>query len=323
MTFPFDPANASLWLMCAIATPMVVPGSLAAWHAAVRPCSLPMSASPVVVGLALAWGQGAHLPLWPSLAALAAAVLMQVVTNLQNDLGYTERGGESAGMRHGLPRATARGWLSRGVVRGAIVATAALATALGLALALWRGWPVIAIGVASLLAALAYMAGPRPIAYTCWGEATVLVFFGPVAVCGTAWLLTGEFGLADLFAGIALGSVAGAALGVNNHRDRAHDALAGRRTFAVLHGHAASLRLIGWLLAGGFVALIPVAWLSGHAAALVALVFAPHAWTLWREIAAAGEDPAPLTPLLLRTFALVPQMAFLLSAGLVVDRLLF
>jgi hypothetical protein len=65
---------------------------------------------------------------------------------------------------------------------------------LGLALVAWRGWPVLAIGTASLLAALAYMGGPRPIAYTPFGELTVFVFFGLVAVMGTDWVLTGSVG---------------------------------------------------------------------------------------------------------------------------------
>lgn len=316
-----DSALASLGLVCAIAQPMVVPGSWAAWHAALRPASLPMSASPVVVGLALAWSGGMPIPIGPALAALAVAILMQVVTNLQNDLGYTERGAESVGQRHGLPRATARGWLSRRAVRAAIVAAAAVATALGLALALWRGWPVVVIGAASLAAALAYMAGPRPIAYSCWGEATVLTFFGPVAVCGTTWLLTGSFGAADLCAGLSLGSFAAAALGVNNHRDREHDALAGRRTFAVRFGARASHQFIGAWLVAGFLALLPVAWLAGRVAALAPLALAPHAWRLWREIGAAKE-PAPLTPLLLRTFALMPLAAGLLVAGLASGRLM-
>jgi hypothetical protein len=100
---------------------------------------------------------------------------------------------------------------------------ALVATALGLALVAYRGWPVLAIGVASMVAALAYMGGPRPIAYTPFGELTVFVFFGLVAVMGTDWVLTGTVGTVSVLAAVAMGGLAAAALAVNNHRDLAHD----------------------------------------------------------------------------------------------------
>ena len=87
------------------------PGSLAAWPIAIRPKTLWIATIPVIVATGLAWTMARAFSAWIALVALAAAVLMQVVSNLQNDVGYTQRGAETGG-RIGLPRATANGWLA-------------------------------------------------------------------------------------------------------------------------------------------------------------------------------------------------------------------
>ena len=134
---------------------MIRSGSTQAWAVAVRPRSLLVAISPVLVGSALGFARTGGLDPVAALLVFGAALLMQVITNMQNDVGYTVRGGDRSGTRTGLPRATANGWLSVRDVRRAIVLCALLATCLGLALVAYRGWPVLAIGVASLLAALA------------------------------------------------------------------------------------------------------------------------------------------------------------------------
>lgn len=289
-------------------------GSLQAWSAAVRPKSLPVALSPVLVGGALGFARSGHVDLVAALLVLAAALLMQVVTNLQNDVGYTVRGGERSGTRTGLPRATANGWLSVHQVRTSIVAVAGVATTIGVALVAWRGWPVLAIGTASLLAALAYMGGPRPIAYTPFGELTVFVFFGLVAVMGTDWVLTGHVGLVSLLASVAIGALAAAALAVNNHRDIAHDRQVGRRTFAVIFGEAGSRRLFGALLLLAFVLLPAMSFVGRAWGMLLPLLLAPAAWKLHRALAACPGGTA-FNEVLFATFRLELQFAALLAAG--------
>ena len=68
------------------------PGSWAAWRIALRPTSLWIATVPVLVATCLAWSLAAAFDPAIALIALAASVLMQVVTNLQNDVGFTERG---------------------------------------------------------------------------------------------------------------------------------------------------------------------------------------------------------------------------------------
>jgi 1,4-dihydroxy-2-naphthoate polyprenyltransferase len=295
-------------------------GSPAAWIAAVRPNSLLVAVSPVLVGAALGWLRTGALDWTVAAIILAAALLVQVVTNLQNDVGYTVRGGESSGTRIGLPRATAKGWLRVRTVRWAIVWVVLVATVLGLWLVALRGWPVLAIGASSMLAALAYMGGPRPIAYTPWGEATVFVFFGLVAVMGTDWVLTGEIGAATAVASVAVGGLAAAALAVNNQRDIAHDALVGRRTFAVAFGAATAQRFYAALLFVPFALMPLVAWLAGTALLLLPLLLVPSAWALWRDFLVCPPGLA-FNQVLFRTFRLELVFAVLTGCGAVLGRL--
>jgi 1,4-dihydroxy-2-naphthoate octaprenyltransferase len=299
--------------------PLVRAGSLQAWAAAVRPRSLLVAVSPVLVGAAFGYARTGAIDGWAALLVLGASLLMQVVTNLQNDVGYTVRGGERSGTRTGLPRATANGWLSVRHVRAAIVACSLLATVLGVALVAWRGWPVLAIGVASLLAALAYMGGPRPIAYTPFGEFTVFVFFGLVAVIGTDWVLTGGSSAATVLAAAAVGSLAAAALAVNNHRDIAHDRLVGRRTFAVCFGERGSQRLYATLLLVPFALLVPLALVMDSGALLLPMLSLPVAWQLQRDFVRCARG-LPFNALLFRTFRLGLWFALALAASALLAR---
>jgi 1,4-dihydroxy-2-naphthoate octaprenyltransferase len=285
-----------------------------AWLVAARPRTLLVALSPVLVGATLGFERTGTISLLAALVVLAAAVLTQIATNLQNDVGYTVRGGDRSGTRTGLPRATARGWLSVGQVRAGLVLIGTGAVALGLVLAAYRGWPVLVIGAASLSAALAYMGGPKPIAYTPFGELTVFVFFGLIAVTGTEWVLTGSVGPVTLLASAAIGSLAAAALAVNNHRDREHDRFVGRRTFAVIAGEAGSRRLFSALLMGPFF-LLPLMSVSVRAPSLLLpLVLAPMAVRLLRDFARCPPGLA-FNEILLRTFRLELWYAVLLSAG--------
>jgi 1,4-dihydroxy-2-naphthoate octaprenyltransferase len=305
-------------------TPSTLPGAVRvgswkAWAVAVRPRTLLVALSPVLVGATFGFARTGHIDAQAALLVLGAALLMQVITNMQNDVGYTVRGGDSSGTRTGLPRATANGWLSVGHVRAGIVVAAVVATALGFMLVARSGWPVLAIGCASLLASLAYMGGPKPIAYTPYGELTVFIFFGLVAVMGADWVLSGDIGKASVLASVAIGGLASAALAVNNHRDIAHDRLVGRRTFAVTFGEHGSQRLYGALLFGPF-ALVPVMAATTHEfALLLPLLLLREAWDL-RASFLRCPPGLGFNEVLFRTFRLELWFAALLCAGAVLGR---
>ena len=112
----------------------------------------------------------------------------------------------------------------------------ALAFVPGAYLVVHGGWPIVAIGLASIAAGAVYTAGPRPVAYSGWGEAFVIVFFGLVAVGGMYYLHAGTVSAAALVAGAALGLLAAAVLVVNNLRDIDSDRRIGKNTLAVRLG---------------------------------------------------------------------------------------
>jgi 1,4-dihydroxy-2-naphthoate octaprenyltransferase len=191
--------------------------------------------------------------------------------------------------------------------------------ALGLPLVAARGWPVLAMGLASLWAAVAYMGGPKPIAYTAWGELFAFVFFGLIAVLGSEYVQVGDTSTATWLAAVSMGAFAAAALGVNNHRDVAHDRTKGRRTFAVVFGADASRRLyLGNLLLP--FALAPImAWSAGTAMLLLPLLLLPMAWRLGRDFAACAPGIA-FNEILFRTFKLELAYGALVSIGAVLAR---
>lgn len=232
------------------------PGVLGAWLAFTRPKTWLLAAAPVLAALSLAWSEaGAFSPV-VALFTLTIAVLMQAVSNMENDLGYSERKAET-GNRRGLPRATTRGWISLSAARLAIRIGAVLALANTGILIWFGGWPFAVVGLASLAAAYCYMGGPKPIAYTPFGELLVLIFFGLTAVCGTYYLQTGTVTVNSALLGAALGAIASGVLAVNNYRDREHDESIGRRTLAVVLGEQNFARFIDALL------LLPYAVIAG------------------------------------------------------------
>jgi 1,4-dihydroxy-2-naphthoate octaprenyltransferase len=159
-----------------------------------------------------------------------------------------------------------------------------------------------------------------PIAYTPLGELTVFVFFGLVAVMGTDWVLTGSVGAVTLLASIAIGSLAAAALAVNNHRDIAHDRLVGRRTFAVSFGERGSRRLFAVLLLSPFAWLPVMAALAHSAWLLLPLALLPWAWQLRSDFNHCPRGTA-FNGVLFRTFRLELWFAALLSAGALLGRM--
>jgi len=186
---------------------------------------------------------------------------------------------------------------------------------------LLRGMPVLLMGLASIVAAVAYMGGPRPIAYTPTGELIVFVFFGLIAVGGTEFVLTGSTTPATWLAACAIGGLASAALALNNHRDIAHDAEVGRRTFGVCFGVPASQCLYNWALLAPFALTAALAVALASPAPLLPLVLLPLALRLRREMIACRGGSA-FTPLLVRTFKLELMFSVLLSLGFIGARAL-
>lgn len=264
------------------------PTGLRLWLMAVRPRTLTIAVAPVLVAAGLAWGLAHTLLVLPLLATLLGAVLIQAGTNLWNDVGDAVRGGDQP-MRQGPPRITALGWASPGRVRAAALISFAAAAVVGLYLAWVGGWPVVALGLASLVAGWAYSGGPKPIAYTALGEVFVLAFFGLGAVGGTVWLQLGSVPPEAVVLGLAIGLPACAVLMANNYRDLEADRLVGRRTLAIrLGAEGSKAAYAGMVLAPFAILMAPAAPDGGW----VALAAAPLAVKLVLAFASCPRGPA-------------------------------
>lgn len=221
-----------------MSTPPATVAPARAWLLASRPRTLPAALVPVVVGSALALQDGRFRPL-PALAALLAALLIQVGTNFANDLFDWEKGADSA-TRLGPTRVTSAGLLSPAAVRGGMLVAFGLAALVGLYLIAIGGWPILLIGVASILSGIAYTGGPFPLGYNGLGDLFVFLFFGFVAVMGSYYVQALAVTPLSLLVSLPVGALATAILVVNNVRDAETDRLAGKRTLAVLLGRNAA-----------------------------------------------------------------------------------
>ena len=295
---------------------IATPGPLKAWWIAARPPTLTIAITPVLVGTAFAWHEGAEIHWLAAAVALCAAVLIQIGTNLYNDVGDYERGADRAD-RLGPPRATSMGWLAAADVRRAAATSFGLAMVLGAYLVSIGGWPIFVIGLASIAAGISYTGGPRPIAYTPSGEFFVFVFFGLAATIGSSLLQTARFSWESAAGGAMIGALAAAVLVVNNYRDLESDQRVGKITLAVRIGYAATRIEYATLVLLPFAALPVLAALTGAGLwMLLPAASLPIAVRLIRDLARAPISPV-LNALLKRTARLELAFGLLLCAALV------
>ncbi len=281
---------------------------------AARPRTLSLSITPVAVGTALASTAEGRVR-WPAVvAALLGSMFIQLGTNLHNDAVDSERGGDGPD-RIGPPRVTASGLLSITLVKGGAAACFAMAALMGFYLVFVGGWPILVLGVLSILSGWAYTGGPLPVAYTPLGELFVVAFFGLGAVCGTYWLCTANLGSAPIETGLAMGLLAGAVLLVNNYRDAEADARVGRRTLAIAAGPGVTIWIYSAMMLFPF-ALLPMIGLAlprGHVwPALIAL---PMALALVRRFFREPRGPS-FNQILVQTVQMQFLFGLLLCLGL-------
>jgi 1,4-dihydroxy-2-naphthoate octaprenyltransferase len=207
----------------------------------------------VLVGSAVAIRDDAFETL-PAVAALLGALALQVGANLANDVFDFKKGADTSD-RLGPPRAAAMGWLTPRQVLAGMWAAFGFAMLMGVYLAFVTGWEVIAIGLASIAAAIAYTGGPWPFGYHGLGDFFTFIFFGVVAVCGTYFVQAEELTAFVVLASAAVGCTVTAILVVNNLRDVGTDRTAGKTTMAVLMGERATRWYFAALLLAPFLAV--------------------------------------------------------------------
>ena len=289
---------------------------LRSWLLAIRPRTLPAAVAPVLLGTAVA----AHLggfALGPAVAALLGALMLQIASNLANDIFDNEKGADQPD-RLGPTRVVSVGLLSAREVLTGLIVVLFMALCAGAYLVGVAGPAIAAVGLAAAVSAVAYTAGPFPLGYHGLGELFVFIFFGPVAVAGTAYVQLGFLPPLAWYAGVSQGAMAANILIVNNLRDIEQDKRAGKRTLAVRFGERFCLAQYATLLAVAY--LMPVVvWITGVArwAALAPLLTLPLAYgTLMRVSRTRGSG---LNALLARTAQGMLLYSALFSLGILVQ----
>jgi 1,4-dihydroxy-2-naphthoate polyprenyltransferase len=253
---------------------LTLPNRFQTWWLAIRPRTLPAAAAGVFAGTALALRDGLFRPL-PALAALLVALLLQIGSNLANDVFDFERGADSA-RTAGPLRVTQSGLLTPGQVKFGMLCVFALAGLIGLYLAFAAGWVVLLIGLAAIFSAIAYTAGPFPLGYYGLGDLFVFLFFGLACVAGTYFVQAGRVSPGAWGMSLPIGLIIVGILVVNNLRDLPTDRQAGKHTLAVLLG--------GRFAKGEYLAGLLVAFLSLP-------VFTALGWLPWTALLAWAALP--------------------------------
>lgn len=227
---------------------------LDSWLIASRPRTLLAAFVPVMVGSAVAFNEG-KLKIILSLSALLCSLLIQVGTNFTNDL-YDFLKGADTTKRKGPRRVLASGLISVSEMKAAVVITFLTAFLLGLFLVYHGGTVILVIGVLSIIAGLAYTAGPFPLAYNGLGDIFVFMFFGIIGTVGTYYLHTNDLSLISFISSIPVGALVTNILVVNNYRDIEEDKTAGKKTLAVKLGRNFTLYQFTFLIVLSF--LVPL-----------------------------------------------------------------
>lgn len=279
------------------------------WIIGARPRTLPAAVAPVAVATALAASDASALP---ALLALLVSLALQIGVNYANDYSDGIRGTDSD--RVGPTRITASGLATPASVKRAAFISFALAAVAGLALASMTSWWLIAVGLAAILAAWGYTGGKNPYGYIGLGELFVFIFFGVVATVGTYFVQTEEITTDSLLISIPMGTFACALLAINNIRDRALDAPAGKKTLAVRLGDRKARGFFALLIALGYAATMALMnpW------ALLTLLTLPIAISLVRGVLGQAQG-RELIPFLAKTVQLQLLFSILLSLALVLS----
>jgi 1,4-dihydroxy-2-naphthoate octaprenyltransferase len=289
------------------------------WVAGARPRTLPAACSPVIAGTGLAVFE--QRPFWlAAVLALIVSVALQVGVNYANDYSDGIRGTDA--VRVGPLRLVGSGLAAPPLVRRAAFVSFGIACLAGLALVIMtQQWWLLAVGVACVLAAWYYTGGKRPYGYLGLGELFVFVFFGLVAVCGTAYVQVGRVSVATLLTGVWVGALACAILVANNLRDIRGDAQVGKRTLATRLGDGRTRAFYVILAAVSALLIIIVAFLTTWWAlfGLLGLILIIPAV---RVVLSGGTGPALIAVLKATSLAeLACAIGF--TAGLVLSVLAF
>jgi 1,4-dihydroxy-2-naphthoate octaprenyltransferase len=288
----------------------------AGWSEISRPFSLTASSVPVAAAGALAAVRNAF-SWWPFLAALVAGMLLQVGTNVINEIYDVRKGIDTITS----PRASHALVTGRVKERSAFVLAGtafAIAIAIGLGLVAVRGWPLVLLGLAGLVGGWGYTAPPLQYKYRALGLPLVFLLMGPLMVLGGYYTVTAHWSWEAAVLSIPIGLLVTAILHGNEWRDVGEDARAGISTLSIRAGRAVAHQVYVFLLVGAYVALAAAVALTVlPPLSLLAVLSLPLFVRALRasELGAAGQQRA-IAMIDLQTAQLHAAFGLLLAAGL-------
>jgi 1,4-dihydroxy-2-naphthoate octaprenyltransferase len=287
--------------------------ALRIWVMAARLRTLPAAIAPVLVGTSIAVQRGVFRP-GALAAALLGALFIQIGTNLANDYSDARRGAD-ADDRVGPVRVTAGGLVPPRQVLIATYVTFGLAVVCGLYLVAVSGVELLFVGIASIAAGVLYTGGPKPYGYEGLGELFVFVFFGIVAVTGSAFAQLEQWPWEAFVLAVPIGLLASAILVVNNVRDMDSDRRAGKRTLAVRLGRDRARTIYALMVYAAYL-VAPLPWVLGSLSPWLLLPWLtlPLAVRLVRTVRNHADGPT-LNEALAQTGMLQLVFGLLLSAG--------
>lgn len=259
--------------------------TLADFISGVRPKTIVASLSPIAVATAVVFSEGFPILWWVVVLTVLASLCIQIATNFINDAIDFKKGTDQPD-RLGPVRLGVSGRASYQELMRFGFMFLGLASLFGLILVWHGGWPILLIGVVSILMAYSYTGGPFPLAYLGLGELFVILFFGVIAVMGVTYLLYYNWTWSNFYWGLLVGFKAASLILINNLRDITNDLLGGRKTIPIRVGRSVSLFLLAvflWLPSVGAVGLLW--WKSQAYVSFLPLLVLPAGIKLWLTIA--------------------------------------
>lgn len=216
------------------------------WYKLARPKTLLIGLGPIFIGLAYASQAGFYQPIL-ALLTFTSAIFIQLGTNFNNDYADGIKGSDATRQNRGV----GSGKIKPNQMKLAYQLCFTLAICSACFLVYKGGLSILAIGLSGIFFGWLYTSSQYALAYKGLAEPIVFLYFGPIAVAGTAFLQTQNWDIFPFILGIGPGCLAIALLTINNCRDIVDDKKNQKNTWVVKRGigFGHQLIIIMWLIA--------------------------------------------------------------------------
>jgi len=241
---------------------VTAPKGLKLWLMASRAYAFPASIIPVLFGsvLAVLLNPGLQFNFLNFFLCLIGCILVQVGTNIINDIFDYEKGidkeDKELGIPHGGSMVISMGFVSLRNMKIAAFVSLLIAFSIGIYLYTQAGIWILYLAIFGLLSAIFYTAKPIALKYKALGDLQVIISFGLGMTIGAYIVQTKEFSYLPLIFSIPIGLLIDAILHSNNIRDINFDGKFGVKTLPILVGEKVSIKLFYVMVLGAYLSLI-------------------------------------------------------------------